>query len=366
MTKVFHLNGGGDTGGGMSHLLSLLPRLRAGGVDAQLVVFSQGLLADRATGSGIPVHCLGFQALISPSLLLKLVRFLKEHKPDIVHTHGGRASLYGRLAASMAGIRQVVTTIHSHTHFDYDSAWKNNLFATADRLTWGLADHFIAVSEQLKRVLVRRGIPESKITVILNGIEDKPASPALVEEHTNWAPPVICAIGRLVSIKRFDVLLRALARLTAMGREFTLVLVGDGPQSGRLRQLATELYLEDKVVFAGYRHDAREILSGADVFVMSSDMEGLPIVLLEAVSARVPVVATEVGGIAEVIVHEQSGLLVPPADPDALAAALCATLDNPSLSKDRAAEARSWYERHATAQVMAEQTKQVYVWGEIR
>jgi len=161
-------------------------------------------------------------------------------------------------------------------------------------------------------------------------------------------------------------LLRALARVTELGRDFTLVLVGDGPQRDSLHRLALELGLGKKVVFAGYRHDAREILGSSDLFVMSSDMEGLPIVLLEALSAKVPVVATRVGGIPEVVAHQESGLLVPNGDPEALAKAICDTLDNPSLARARAVQARTWFDEHATAQVMAEQTKQVYVWGEIR
>jgi glycosyltransferase involved in cell wall biosynthesis len=328
-------------------------------MDAQLIVFSEGLLSAECREAGVPVHCLGVDTLLSPSLLLKLTRFLRQHRPDAVHTHGGRANLYGRVAATLAKVPQVVTTIHSHSNLDYDSLWKNSLFAAADRLTWSLADSYIAVSGQLRNSLIARGLPESKITVIHNGIAER-VSGSPDAELASLERPLLLAIGRLVGIKRFDILLRSLNIVADTGRRFTFVLVGDGPEQDSLSRLAAELNLSERVLMCGYRRDARRLLLGADLFVMSSDMEGLPVVLLEAMAAQVPVVATAVGGIPEAVTHQESALLVQPGNAGELASAIIQSLDDQDSSLRRAHNAHGWFQEHGTARAMAEKTTKIY------
>lgn len=359
--KVLHINGGGDTGGGKSHLLALLPELCKHGIAAELAVFSTGLLAEEAAALGLSVHCLGVKHMMSLTLLRRLRHLLLLLKPDIVHTHGGRANFYGRLAARLAGVPLVVTTVHSHIDLDYAALLPNLWFSSVDKLTRRLADHFIAVSHELGAALITQGVTGERISVVHNGIPDVTVPPLKLQATFGLTPgPVLCAVGRLVPVKRFDILLKAMQSVLASVPECKLVIVGDGPLEAELKHLAAELSLTRAVIFAGYRLDARAIIAGADVFVVSSDMEGLPIVLLEALAAKVPIVATAVGGMPEIIVPQTTGLLVPPRDPDKLADALVLTLLNREASALRARAGHAWFSTHATAHVMAAKTAAVY------
>ena len=365
--KVIHVNGGGETGGGKSHLLALLPELRTLGVDASLLCFSAGLLSQEAAESGIPTHTLGVSSMLSPRLMVGLYQYFKALAPDIVHTHGGRANLYGRLAARLAGVPLVITTVHSHTDLDYTSLWQNLWFSIVDRTTWGLADGLIAVSFELQRALLRRGLRHTKVRVVHNGIEDVP--PKHLALHKEFNLPVeavvICAVGRFVPVKRFDLLLAAMRKVVETNPNVLLLLVGDGPLEQQLRDTSVQIGLGAHVKFAGYRRDARSIMESSAVFVMSSEMEGLPIVLLEALAGKVPIVATSVGGIPEVITTGENGLLVAPHDARALAEAIEQVLARPLESQARAVNGREWFEEHATAGAMARKTLLTYIeWGD--
>ena len=364
--KVIHVNGGGETGGGKSHLLALLPKLRRLGVDASLLCFSSGLLSQEAQELDINTRTLGVGSMLSPRLMVRLYRYFKELAPDIVHTHGGRANLYGRLAAKLAGVPLVITTVHSHTDLDYTSTWQNMWFSAVDRATWGLADGLIAVSGELQRALIRRGFRQTKVRVVHNGIEDVSRKPMSLHAEFNLPAEsvVLCAVGRLVPVKRFDLLLAAMRHVVETNPNAILLIVGDGPLEKQLHETSIQMGLGAHVKFTGYRWDARSIMESSAAFVMSSEMEGLPIVLLEALAGEVPIVATSVGGIPEVITTEENGLLVAPLDSGALAGAIRRVLMRPQEAQERAVTGRKWFEEHATAEAMAKKTLSVYIeWG---
>jgi len=364
--KVVHINGGGETGGGKSHLLTLLPELRKAGCDASLIVFSSGLLLSEAKAAGIPTSCLGVSRMMSWKLFRNLYLLLRSQQPDIVHTHGGRANLYGRLAARLAGIKCVATTVHSYSDLDYVKAWHNTWFSLVDKLTWFLTNRFVAVSYDLERSLRRRGVKEMQVSVVPNGIVPWEGSKIDVRrEFALSAGPIVCAVGRFVPVKRFDLLLQAFVRVLAEFPETTLLLIGEGPLLWQLKNLVKTLGVENRVVFTGYRADARMLLSNSDLFVMSSDMEGLPVVLLEALSAGVPVVATAVGGIPEVVRHGDTALLTPRGEAEPLAAAITDTLRDRASAMERANRGREWFLGHGTAQRMGEKTLALYhKWSE--
>lgn len=359
MSKILHVNGGGDLGGGKSHLVSLLPRLRKMGYDVELLVFTHGVLSRECADAGVPVHCLNHSMLISPGLLVALRSFLCATRPAIVHTHGGRASFYGRLAAASARVGTVVTTVHSHARLDHESTWKNIVFSLADKLTRPLTRQFISVSQQLTNELVRQGINPDRLKVIPNGIGECAGQP-VERDQLSKAEFIICSIGRFAQIKGFDVLLDAVAILSQRGFDFRLVLIGDGPESGTLKEMAVELSIADRVDFMGYVHNACSFLYASDVLVLSSRMEGLPIVLLEAMAAMLPVVSSAVGGVPEIVTHEENGLLVPPEDPLALADAIQRVLHDRDFARKLGVAGRRWYERYGTADRMAEQTARCY------
>jgi glycosyltransferase involved in cell wall biosynthesis len=359
MSKVLHINGGGDLGGGKSHLVTLLPGLRKIGCEAELLVFSDGVLARECEEAGVPVHRLSRDRLVSPGLIVDLRDFLIRYQPALIHTHGGRASFYGRLASLLSGSNGVVTTVHSHARLDHEERWKVAVFSLADRLTRGATRRFIAVSSPIARELHSHGVPWDRITVIPNGIGECQATPEV------QAPPerngaLVCSVGRFTHIKGFDVLLKAMSLLAERGLRFRLMLIGDGPDARDLRDLTDHLGIADRVDFMGYVHQACGLLATADVLVLASRSEGQPIVLLEAMAAQVPVVCTAVGGVPEIITHESNGLLVPAEDSKALADAIQRVIEDADLSGRMRAAGRHWYESRGTAEKMVSETLRCY------
>ncbi|HSL93592.1 MAG TPA: glycosyltransferase [Bacillota bacterium] len=357
MNKVLHINGGGDLGGGKSHLVTLLPGLRRLGCDAELLVFSEGVLARECEAAGVPVHRLNKNWLVSPGLVVALRQFLLRHEPALIHTHGGRATFYGRLAAASSGHLCVVTTVHSHPRLDHEERWKVSVFSLADRLTRGATRQFIAVSSPIATELRGQGVAARQIVIIPNGIDEWPAvGQALVAREGT----LVCSIGRFTHIKGFDVLLQAMALLSSRGLRFRLVLIGDGPDATALRELAERLAIADRVDFMGYVHNARGMLADADLLVLASRSEGQPIVLLEAMAAGVPVVSTAVGGVPEIVKDGDTGLLVPAEDPEALADAMQRVIQDPELAQRLRSNGRHWYEEHGTGEKMVRETLRCY------
>ena len=222
-------------------------------------------------------------------------------------------------------------------------------------------DRIVAVSPEVREQIVEAGIPRRAVSVIHNGIdfEEDAGERATVRLEFGLKPEekLLLRVGRLAVIKGNDVLLRAFATLS---HNCKLLFVGDGEDRERLETLCRELNLGNRVIFAGFRSDMSRLLAAADVFVISSLNEGLPMVLLEAMASRRPIVSTGVGAIPEVITHNKSGLLIPPADAAALASAIAEVLSSPERARELAAEAYAYYQRHHSRAAMGERYLELY------
>jgi glycosyltransferase involved in cell wall biosynthesis len=235
---------------------------------------------------------------------------LSASSPDVVLTIGRRAAVLTRRARqALAPLPQVGVTPN---------------YSIAPLV--GL-DHVIATTEDLRRALLAAGQPAERITVVPNLVR----VPAQVTETASSTPPVIGALGRLIERKGFADLLEAAALLAARGYRFELRLGGSGPEQAALETLARRLGLAAQVRFPGWVADQRAFFAGLDVFCVPSRQEPFGIVMLEAMAHARALVATAAAGPREIVSHGVDGLLVPPGDPPALAAALAALLDDPSL-----------------------------------
>jgi glycosyltransferase involved in cell wall biosynthesis len=209
--------------------------------------------------------------------------------------------------------------------------------------------------------MVAEGFSSRQVGVIYNGIDPGPApSPsrtAEVRARLGIAPGVLAvgAVGRLDPVKDVPTLLAGFRSFVASGAPAHLVLVGDGPERSRVEQLVRESGLDARVTLTGYRADARELLSGFDVYVNSSVFEGVSLTILEAMAAGLPVVATRVGGTREVVVDEDTGLLIPSRDPRAVAEALRHLASDASRRRDFGLAGRQRVEqRFAASRMVAE------------
>jgi glycosyltransferase involved in cell wall biosynthesis len=281
--------------------------------DLQFVALaSDGIIGQQLRAAGCAARALNAADGLRPELVVVLARLFRQHRFDIVHTHLDRPHIYGTVAARLAGIPCVVHTRHGQS--DDLTARQRRLVELLARMT----DRFVCVSRDAARLTARsRGIPAARVCTIWNGID-------LTQFSTTAAPangPVV-TVARLIPTKGLDVLLRAVALAAAQDRTLQLEIAGDGPLGDSLRSLTTELGISERVRFLGAVGSTAQLLGRAGMFVLASRGEGISLALLEAQARGVPVVATHVGGNPEVIAHGETGLLVPPDDPPALARAI--------------------------------------------
>ena len=282
--------------------------------------------------SGIPVHHLG-RGKFDPRIATDLVRLVRRRRARILHVHGYAAADFGRIAARASGAALV---LHEHFADPRMPAYQG----VADRLLAPFTDRAIAVSGSTRDFLVReRHVPAHKVTLIWNGApldEFAPAPPAVARavRHELGIPDdalVIGTVGRLSAQKAHDVLLAATARILPGRPRVRVLIAGDGDRMPALREQAAALGIASRVVFAGHRTDVPAVLGAIDVFCISSDYEGTPLALFEAMASGKAIVSTAVDGCREVLEDGTSGLLVPPRDPEALAATLARVADDAEL-----------------------------------
>ena len=286
--------------------------------------------------------------------LFRLRRILRTSKVELVHVLIERATVYGAFAARLAGIPVVASQRNMRTTMD---RVLNYLYLFTFR---HFVRHIITNSRAIVTWLEDQKIHNAPFTVIYNGI---PASRLLpvVERNNPEGPIVVCAVARLMTaIKGQHLLIDAVSRLVSARYDLRLVLVGSGPDETALRALAIERGIADRIEFAGYLADPTEILEASDICVLSSYMEGFPNAVVEYLAAGRPTIATAVGGVPEMIHPEETGLLIPPGDNDALAAAIARLAGDPDLRRRLGRAGRALVERELTAEREAERTMEVY------
>ena len=279
--------------------------------------------------------------------LVRLIRLFREIRPDIVHTHTAKAGTLGRLAARVARVPVTIHTFHGHVLDGYFSAPVTRVFLEIERRLARKTTRLVTLAPGLRDALLamRIGLPD-QIAVIPLGLElERFAEACRGGEALRRAldipagATVLGSIGRLVPIKDHATLFRALARPGDV-LPMHLLVAGDGECRGDLTRLAEALGIRSQVHFLGWRSDLEAILDATDMIVSSSRNEGTPVALIEAMAAGVPVVATAVGGVPDLVQHDVTGWLVPPGDPEALAGAIRRLVVAPTIRARLAAAAR--------------------------
>lgn len=313
--------------------------------------------------AGIPVHKVpGTPGRVDYCSFWKIRAVIARVKPDVVHTHNTQPFIEGTLAAMLAGRPVVVHTDHGRQFPD------KRRYMWLEWLASKAASAIVSVSDDNKASLVRyEHIAEEAIQVIPNGIDDKKyragidhdlKRAGLGVERDAW--PVVGWCGRLSPEKGLPVLIRAVPELVRRYPRLRLLLMGDGPVRHALETLAESEGVASHVRFLGARSDVPEVLQVLDLFVLPSLREGLPLVLLEAMAAGVPIVATDVGGNRQAVQEGANGVLVPPDDPESIAQAVSRLLDDESLRQAFSHEARRRFADQFTVGRMVERYEDVY------
>jgi len=348
--RVLHICSDTNIGGAGRYVLSLLTQPAIADRFDTAVACPEGDLAAAVRRIGLPVFLYpGANTSFSWPALRSLTAHMRTWRPQVAHTHG---SLAGRVAAALSGAR-IVYTKHGLAAAEEQAIQVRGAGRLAKRLAVTLFAHrIVAVSEAVKRALVAQGADPGRVRVIPGGV-DLSAYGA----EAPLVPGVLGALGRLQTEKGFDVLLRALVELRGEAR---LLLGGEGLLADELPRLAAELGVSHEVDFQGFVSDVPAFMAETGLFVLSSRSEGLGLVLIEAMAAGRPVVATRVGGVPEVVIDGETGLLVEPENPGALAAAVRRLLADPALAARMGQAGRRRAREVFSARRMADLTAAMY------
>jgi glycosyltransferase involved in cell wall biosynthesis len=347
-----------ERGGAQVHVADLLRGFHTK-LDLSLVTGETGFLTDVANALGIPHRIL--PDLVHPirpgkdaRAIVRMVRILRELRPDVVHCHTSKAGFVGRVAAGFLSI-PVVFTAHTWC-FTEGTSWKWQLLGTpTERLVATWTKTIITVSEANRRLALDRGIAQpSRVCTIHNGIPDtdlraQPDRPGVIR---------ITMVARCAPPKDQPLLVRALSGINVM--PWRLDLVGDGPTRPEVQAEIERLGVGDRVTLLGTRSEIPEFLAEAHVLALVSSYEGFPLSVLEGMRAGLPVIASRVGGVIEAVVHEETGLLVPQGDEESLRSALFRLISDPKLRLRFGNAGRRRFEKHFTLEQMLDRTYQVY------
>ncbi|MCB9780226.1 MAG: glycosyltransferase family 4 protein [Alphaproteobacteria bacterium] len=346
-----------EAGGAQVHVRDLLVGL-SDRVALTLVVGEDGFLVDQARAHGIPVHVVpSLQREIDAGRDLAAVRALRrivaEVQPHLVHTHSSKAGLVGRLAARLEGV-PALHTAHSWAFSDGIPRRRKAVAIPLEAVASRWTRRFVVVSGADREVGMRyRVARDRQVRIVHNGVVDT----ALRARPDADGVPVIVMVARLATPKDPILLLDALATIDAPWR---LRLVGDGPDRPQVEAHIARLELGDRVELLGLRDDVDAVLADAQIFVLVSRQEGFPLSILEGMRAGLPVIASDVGGVAEAVDDQGTGLLVARDDRAGLARALERLLVDPAERAAMGAAGRRRFEEAFTVDQMLRGTVAVY------
>jgi glycosyltransferase involved in cell wall biosynthesis len=310
----------------------------------------------------VPVISLSRAPGFQPSLAMRLARLIKERRIDVVHCHHYSPYVYGLLASLLAPSVKVVFTEHGKLSDAGPSSKRRLVNPILSRLPGQLC----AVSADLKQHMVAEGFPARRLNVLYNGIDpgERPTPAqrhaARVELGLQEDAFVAGTVGRLDPVKNLPLLLRAHALAQAVNPAVRTVIVGDGSERAALEAQAADLGVSESVIFTGYRHDVRFLMAAFDAYVNCSSYEGVSLTILEAMASTLPVVATPVGGNPEVVIDQETGLLVP-AKARLLADAIVALAKSPRRRRDMGHAGRWRVIRHFSIARMVDQYANAYL-----
>jgi len=363
--RVLHLLVTTSPGGGPKHVYDLLRHLS--GTDIEVVVAAprDGIFFDRLRNLGVTMVELPLSRLGVRHLPLA-VQIIREHRVDVVHTHGKGPGLYGRLAARRLGVPAVHTFhgIHYSSYTRVGQALYLGLERRLARMTRVIIN--VSQSQEAEGIALRLFEPEQSV-VVVNGIDvdemDQVTAHASVQRETLGLQPddfVIGCVSRWDPVKRFEILLQALAWLAPRVPRIALLMVGGGGEEARIRRLAADTGLLDRVIFTGFLSNPTRVYGLLDLYVATSLKEGLPLAPLEAMAASVPIVATDVPGHRDVVIDGETGILVPPEDSVALAETVLSLAADQARRRKMGEAGRQRVLEHFSMKTMVAHTADVY------
>lgn len=349
-------------GGASVHLLGLMNGAKSQGHTVKLFFGGNGILKEKASEKDLDYSPLKYlRRSINPYQdflsFLELRKHLKKFNPDVVHLHSSKAGIIGRLAARSLKIKCVFTA-HGWSFTDGVGKAKSLIYTFIEWLMAFFCQKIIAVSDYDKKLAINKNIcTESKIVTIHNGM------PALLENKSNFKNnrniiPQLIMVARFEEQKDQEFLIKTLFELKHI--PWQMNFIGDGPSLKICEKFCDDLNLKDRFVFHGSKNNVSDYLSKSDIFLLVTKWEGLPLTIIEAMRAKLPVIATDVGGISELIDCGVNGFVYEKGSVDQLKKCILTLLEAPSAGEDMGEKGFEIYQSKFTEEKMIEKTLQLY------
>ncbi|MBT2216749.1 glycosyltransferase family 4 protein [Virgibacillus dakarensis] len=321
--KILHLNAGNETGGGMHHILGLLKEFNRD--EFILGVLEKGEMLKQAERLGIQTVYFSNRVKLSIPLIHKIASYIKRERIGLVHTHGPRANVYAKVLKKMAPFHWIVTVHSDPTHDFMGKGMYGDFLCRLHLNAIRNADRIIAISEPFRTNLHGVGVENNKIVTALNGIDfRKKADKPHVRNDFGFGEHdfLFLMAARLEPVKGHQIALEAFSEIIKGHNGCHLLLAGDGTLTDTLKRAARDLGVEKNVHFLGHRHDIDKFYGMADITMLTSFSESFPLVLLESARAKTPVIATDVGGVSELLCDKSLGWKTSPGNVRELTSAM--------------------------------------------
>lgn len=356
--KILHLISSGGMYGAEAVILNLSHALQRQGQESVVASFANAStqMHDRALAEGLTSVLVPCKGQFSPMTLQSIRSLVREHGVDVLHAHGYKADLYGWAALRSSGVATVSTC---HTWYDNDLAVR--VYGALDRRVLRSFDQVVAVSAEVEQQLLDAGVTAAKIRRIRNGI-DVQAFGEVAENRSGKSSRALRVglVGRLSREKGVDVFIEAASRVAKAFANVTFFVVGEGPDRPQLEEQIRSLNLGERLHLLGHQDAMLPVYAGMDLMVSASRQEGLPVALLEGMASGLPLVATSVGEVPNLILQGETGLLVEPGDPAALATAMEQVLGSSDRRLELGRKARERIAREYSAERMVGEYDKVY------
>jgi glycosyltransferase involved in cell wall biosynthesis len=356
--SLFQIDAGKEWRGGQRQSLFLALELQKKSYPFKLYVQPGSPLHKKSLEVDLPAIPLKMRSETDALAILRLANRMKRHKCRLVHCHDAHSVAVGSAAASLAKVP--IRVISRNVDFPIRKNFLSQLKYTKN------IDVIIAVSKGIKKVLVDGGIDPALVKVIPDGIDYTPFEEATSSQYLrrelSFGPDdfLVGIVAHLADHKGHKYLIKATEILKERAPHIRVIIVGEGPLRMELDKLVKQTHVEDIVFFLGFREDVPQILASLDLFVLSSHLEGMGSSIMDAMASRLPVVATKTGGIPEVVVNNETGLLVPPKSPTALAKAILKLYEDRELGKRLGQKGYDVVHQKFSAEAMAGKVIQEY------
>lgn len=356
--SLFQVDAGKEWRGGQNQSFLLARELWKKNFPFQFVAQPGSPLLKKAQETGLPVLPLKIRSEFDVRAAFRLAGFMKRQKCRLVHFHDAHSAAVGSMAASLAKVP--LRIISRRVDFPLGRNFLSRRKYTKN------VDAVVAVSQGVRKVLIEGGVDSKNVKVIPDGVDfapfEKSGSSVYLRRELGFASDdyLVGIVAHLADHKGHKYLIQATKILKERAPKIKVVIVGEGPLRLELNRRVEESHVEDMVFFLGFRKDVPQILASLDLFVLSSYLEGMGSSLLDAMACRLPVVATQAGGIPEVVIQEETGLLVPPRNPQALAAAILRVYNDKTLAARLGEKGYDVVHQKFSAEAMAERMIQLY------